>query len=761
MSNYKLTVKNLRPFGQNGKEAVFDLKPLTLLIGPNNSGKSTFTKLIKCISLNLDDAQFKDEHIFNLNYGFGKKTTFANLISSGSTDDFIKIKVETDYTKLELILKEHNTKKHLAYISEMNIEKNISKKKDNEIFTFKSKIDFIDGLYRFESVQIDDNQYFKNILKNIDEKNSNEISIDDIDFSNLDVINNEFERIKGGGRFINLFFDQEKRDFYFENQNLNTQIFLKEIILRKLSKRDYQFLFKGKITGFEVESINNIIKKFTDIYNELLDFNNDLYSSNYSKSLKKKIYFNQFTGFKPEKYDNELIDKLKEFERPQKELEKIEHEFNLFLKKLKIGHNIKIELHPPNDLDSLFSLLPTNEDSLTPSENYDDITPTYMYYYYFNLFLFSQHQDLEEKCKKDYYQLFYNLYFHNRAILGRRGREGNVIDNFDDIEWLYDIEWNDNDYIYFPNTIPQIYEFLTFQLQVLNSIKFIHNNKGLIDDIIQEIENIYWEISNGDIEYPDSLNYEKYIEDYINRTGDGYIINKFDELIQLNNELIETLKNSTENLILKEKLEIISFFSFSIIYNLCKKLKFKSIFDKILNNDEFDYEIKNDKLVISKIENGEKSSISNYGSGLKNYVRFILFIGMIPLSDYMFSFIEEPESNQHPNKLKDYAKYFLSPFSIDKSINKESLKKNFTIIETHSEYLIRNLQLLIAEGKEYNQLYNSEDIIIYNFSNYSTSKDNVKEITINKDGSLSADFGPGFYDEAANLIYELYSKSSE
>jgi len=753
MSSYKLTVKNLRPFGQNGKEAVFDLKPLTLLIGPNNSGKSTLIKLIKCISLNLDDAQFKDEHIFNLNYGFGKKTTFANLISSGSTDDFIKIKVETDYTKLELILKKHNTQKHLAYISEMNIEKNISKK--NEIFSFTSKIDFIDGLYRFETVKFDDYQYFKNILKILDEENSNERSIDDINFSDLDVIKNELERIKEKGKYINLFFDKEKRDFYLKNQNLNTQIFLNELIFRKLSKRDNQFLFKGKITNSEETSINNIVKYFTDIYKELLDFNNDLYSSNDSKSLKKKIYFNQFTGIKPEKYDNELIDKLKEFKRPQKELEKIEEKFNVFLKKFKIGHNIKIELQAPNNSDSLFSLLPKNEDSKTSSENNDDITPTYMYYYYFNLFLFSKHKDLKEKCKKDYYQIFYNLYFHNRTILGRRGREGNVIDNFDDIEWLYDIVWNDNDYIYFPDTIPQIYEFLTFQLQILQSIRFIHNNKELIDDIIQEIENIHWEISNGDIEYPDSLNYEKYIEDYINRTGNGYIINKFDELKQLNNELIDSFKNSTENLFLKEKLEIISFFSFSIIYNLCKKLKFKSIFDNILKEVGFKYKIKNDKLVIYKKENGKKSSISNYGSGLKNYVRFILFIGMIPLSDYLFSFIEEPESNQHPNKLKDYAKYFLSPFSIDESINKESLKKNFTIIETHSEYLIRNLQLLIAEGEKYNQLYNSDDIIIYNFSNDPTSEDYIKEIVINKDGSLSQFFGPGFYNETANLIYKL------
>lgn len=736
MSNYKLTVKNLRPFGQNGKEAVFDLKPLTLLIGPNNSGKSTLTKLIKCISLNLDDPQFKDEHIFNLNYGFGKKTTFNNLISSGTIDDFIKIKVETDYTKLELILKEHNTKKHLAYIPEMNIEKNNSKKKDNEIYSLEAKINFIDGLYRIGSVQFDEYHYFKNILKNLEVKNSNERNIEDIDFSDLDVINNELERIKEDGIYVNLFFDKEKRDFYLKNQNLNTQVFLKELILRELSKRDYEFLYKGKITDLEEESIYNILKDFTDSYSELLNFKDDLYSSKDSKSSKKKIYFNQFSGFKPEKYDNELIDRLKEFERPQKELEKIEKEFNLFLKEFDINHKIEIKL----DNVFLFNLQVKKENSLIPVEQLDEIFPASMYYFYFNLFLFNQHNDLVKKCKKEYYQIFHKLYFPNRTYMGRRERDDNVV--FDDIEWLYEY------------SSPQIFEFLNFQLDILNSINFIFNNKELIDNIIYEIESINWD-DNQYIEYPDNLTYEKYIEDYINRNEDERTINKFEELIQLNTELIETLKNSKENLDLKRESEIISFFSFSIIYNLHKKMKLKILFDQIFKKHKFDYEVKRDKLAIYKIEKGEKSSISNYGSGLKNYARFILFIGMMPLSDFLFSFVEEPESNQHPNKMKDYAEYFLSPFSIDGNIEKESLKKNFTIIETHSEYLIRNLQLLIAKGEKNNQLYNSDDIKIFNFSNDPQSEDYIKEITIKKDGSLSEFFGPGFYDEAANLIYEL------
>ncbi|WP_374756318.1 DUF3696 domain-containing protein [Dyadobacter psychrotolerans] len=75
------------------------------------------------------------------------------------------------------------------------------------------------------------------------------------------------------------------------------------------------------------------------------------------------------------------------------------------------------------------------------------------------------------------------------------------------------------------------------------------------------------------------------------------------------------------------------------------------------------------------------------------------------------------------------------------------------IVETHSEYLIRKLQYLTAKKQ-----VKPSDSVIYYFhdpNNVPKGEKQVKKIEILEDGSLSDDFGPGFFDEAANWELEL------
>jgi len=76
------------------------------------------------------------------------------------------------------------------------------------------------------------------------------------------------------------------------------------------------------------------------------------------------------------------------------------------------------------------------------------------------------------------------------------------------------------------------------------------------------------------------------------------------------------------------------------------------------------------------------------------------------------------------------------------------------IVETHSEYLIRKLQYLVVKGEE-----KPENIVIYYFDDPDEEKrqgrPQVKKITIQDDGNLSDDFGPGFFDEVARWELEL------
>jgi predicted ATP-dependent endonuclease of OLD family len=104
-------------------------------------------------------------------------------------------------------------------------------------------------------------------------------------------------------------------------------------------------------------------------------------------------------------------------------------------------------------------------------------------------------------------------------------------------------------------------------------------------------------------------------------------------------------------------------------------------------------------------------------------------------------YIEEPEVNLHPN-----FQIILAEMIFELSIN----SLYYFVIETHSEYIIRKLQLLIAKNKN-----TPTDLIsILNFGS-DTNLGKVKTIHIDRNGSLSESFYPGFFDLSQDLQYQL------
>jgi AAA15 family ATPase/GTPase len=106
--------------------------------------------------------------------------------------------------------------------------------------------------------------------------------------------------------------------------------------------------------------------------------------------------------------------------------------------------------------------------------------------------------------------------------------------------------------------------------------------------------------------------------------------------------------------------------------------------------------------------------------------------------------LEEPEINLHPNLQSKLADLFKA---ISAQTNTQFL------IETHSEYMIRKFQYLTAKKE-----IASADTVIYYFhdpNNVPAGEPQVKKIEILEDGSLSSDFGAGFFDEATNWKFEL------
>ena len=106
--------------------------------------------------------------------------------------------------------------------------------------------------------------------------------------------------------------------------------------------------------------------------------------------------------------------------------------------------------------------------------------------------------------------------------------------------------------------------------------------------------------------------------------------------------------------------------------------------------------------------------------------------------------IEEPEIHLHPSYQSKLAEMFAEAYT----------KYNIHfIIETHSEYLIRKLQVMVAD-KEFSLI--SEDVSLNYVDKREDGTSYNKHIIIKEDGDLTDSFGSGFYDEADALAIQLF-----
>ena len=110
--------------------------------------------------------------------------------------------------------------------------------------------------------------------------------------------------------------------------------------------------------------------------------------------------------------------------------------------------------------------------------------------------------------------------------------------------------------------------------------------------------------------------------------------------------------------------------------------------------------------------------------------------------------IEEPEIHLHPQYQSMLAEMFVEAYK----------KYNIHfIIETHSEYLIRKLQLLVAQKEIESERVSISYVYAPDIEDRPLYTSQIQSITINADGSLNGKFGKGFFDEADNLALSLLS----
>ncbi len=172
-----------------------------------------------------------------------------------------------------------------------------------------------------------------------------------------------------------------------------------------------------------------------------------------------------------------------------------------------------------------------------------------------------------------------------------------------------------------------------------------------------------------------------------------------------------------------------------------------------------------DDLVIRKIMTQGKNNISEFigvsyylkkndleyqladnGYGVNYLIMLLLQIVLSKGSSnrYPIIVLEEPETNLHPNyqqKLADLLVDAMNTLGI------------LFIVETHSEYLIRKLQILTK-----NNVLKPAEVNIYYFKNPEEMSELVEQVRLLKildDGKMEGEFGPEFLDMATRLTMDL------
>ena len=160
-------------------------------------------------------------------------------------------------------------------------------------------------------------------------------------------------------------------------------------------------------------------------------------------------------------------------------------------------------------------------------------------------------------------------------------------------------------------------------------------------------------------------------------------------------------------------------------------------------------------------KNGKKMLLADEGYGITQLISILLQIELVikihrkydEMNDKFYNMphvicIEEPEVHLHPQYQSWLAEMFVEAY--------QNHDTHF-IIETHSEYLIRKLQVLVADK---DNALTPNDVSL----NYVEKEDGIstnRKIEILEDGRLSEPFGPGFFDEATDLSMRLLKMKME
>lgn len=188
-------------------------------------------------------------------------------------------------------------------------------------------------------------------------------------------------------------------------------------------------------------------------------------------------------------------------------------------------------------------------------------------------------------------------------------------------------------------------------------------------------------------------------------------------------------------------------------------------FQKALGTKISIFEIKEANLYNIMVENinGNKANIIDSGYGISQVLPIVseLYNSMNNLNNTerrryrtrtnneKTLIIEQPELHLHPKAQSELADLFVNVLNIKNG-------KNEIIVETHSEHLIRKLQILIAQGK-----ITEDKVGIYYVEKNKNKGAQIKKMELTKKGQFIEEWPSGFFDKSYQLSMELFESMEE
>jgi predicted ATPase len=134
----------------------------------------------------------------------------------------------------------------------------------------------------------------------------------------------------------------------------------------------------------------------------------------------------------------------------------------------------------------------------------------------------------------------------------------------------------------------------------------------------------------------------------------------------------------------------------------------------------------------------ESNSTCNFAEANSGIQRSLPIIAFNELYEKINILLEQPEIELHPKLQCQLIEYL-------------SKGKNNYIIETHSEHIIRKIQVMIANGD-----LKEEKVAVYYFDkDKSTGTTSIKEMELEDNGFFKEPWPDGFFDDSYNLAREL------